>query len=159
PEAVSLAAPLLRNGFRHITALCYLRNEQEPSPSWLGTPSRLPLQTYEQADHELFHATLWRPYEETLDRPEAAGVGTLEHLLTEPRRLGPVSFPRFHRVRRARGLPDPVAGSGRRGRQGGPRRSRLSTAGGSSIMPFSNLLPERSRGSRSTAERMSPCSD
>ena len=82
PEETSLAAPLLRNGFRHVTALWYLRHERELPPSWLGTPSRLTLQTYEEADHDLFHATLWRTYEGTLDCPEVAGARTLEDVLT-----------------------------------------------------------------------------
>jgi len=82
PEEASLASPLLRNGFRHITALWYLRHERELSPSWLGTPSRLTLQTYEEADRDLFHTTLWRTYEGTLDCPEVAGMRTLEDVLT-----------------------------------------------------------------------------
>src|SRR5262249_9580943 len=82
PEEASLASPLLRNGFRHITALWYLRHERELSPSWLGTPSRLTLQTYEEADRDLFHTTLWRTYEGTLDCPEVAGARTLEDILT-----------------------------------------------------------------------------
>jgi ribosomal protein S18 acetylase RimI-like enzyme len=82
PEEVGLAAPLLRNGFQRITDLWYLRQERALQPFVLGSPSRLTLQTYDEADRDLFHATLWRTYEGTLDCPEVAGRRTLQDIVT-----------------------------------------------------------------------------
>src|SRR6266540_4955784 len=82
PDEVFLAAPLIRNDFRHVTALWYLRHEGEVPPDCLGTPSRLVFQSYDEADRDLFHDTLLRSYEGTLDCPEVAGLRTLDDILT-----------------------------------------------------------------------------
>jgi len=87
PEEAFLAAPLLRNGFRHVTALWYLRHDnlrscRKLSSLRLEAPARLVFQTYEEADRDLFHRTLLRTYEGTLDCPEVAGIRTLDEVLT-----------------------------------------------------------------------------
>jgi len=64
-----LAAPLERNGFRHITRLWYLRHNLELSADLLGTQERLTYTTYADGDRGLFERTLLRTYEQTLDVP------------------------------------------------------------------------------------------
>jgi mycothiol synthase len=82
PEEAFLAVPLVRNDFRHVTALWYLRHEREVPLDCLSMPSRLAFQSYDEADRDLFHDTLLRSYEGTLDCPEVAGLRTLDDILT-----------------------------------------------------------------------------
>jgi mycothiol synthase len=77
---VPLAAPLERNGFRHVTRLDYLRHRLEsvdsPEPA-----SRFSWRTYSQSDPQLFQQTLLRTYEGTQDCPELNGVRTVDEIL------------------------------------------------------------------------------
>jgi mycothiol synthase len=77
---VPLAAPLLRNGFVHVTRLEYLRHYLADD-AFLVPSAQLRLQTYAQADTHLFHQVLLRTYEGTQDCPELNGVRTLEEIL------------------------------------------------------------------------------
>lgn len=76
----ALAAPLERNGFRHVTELLYLGHNlhlsRDESP-----PAALTFQKYDADNHDLFHATLLRTYEGTLDCPELNGVRTVEEIV------------------------------------------------------------------------------
>ncbi len=82
PDEAFLAAPLLRNGFDHVTALWYLRHDRAPAVPHLGARPRLTFEPYDRADCGLFHATLLRTYEGTLDCPEVVGLRTLDEVLT-----------------------------------------------------------------------------
>src|SRR5262249_24981613 len=87
-----LAAPLLRNGFAHVTTLLYLHRTLDAL--WAEQPPRLSFHPYSDGDATLFAETLIRTYESTLDCPELNGVRTLEEVLAghvavgrgEPRR-------------------------------------------------------------------------
>jgi ribosomal protein S18 acetylase RimI-like enzyme len=85
---VPLAAPLERNGFRHITRLWYLRHDLELSADLLRTDERLTYATYAAGDRELFERTLLRTYEQTLDCPEVNGVRTVEEIIAGHRSQG-----------------------------------------------------------------------
>lgn len=79
PSEAWMAAPLERHGFQHITRLWYLRkrvNQDAHGPRPVG----LELQTYLQGP-ELFHQTLLRSYEGTLDCPELTGVRTIGEII------------------------------------------------------------------------------
>jgi mycothiol synthase len=87
-EEVPLAGPLLRNGFAHVTSLCYMQHDLSPPPTparggrlryvpYLGVPSP-----------GAFHDTLLRTYEGTLDCPEITGVRTVEEIITGHRAQG-----------------------------------------------------------------------
>jgi ribosomal protein S18 acetylase RimI-like enzyme len=80
PEEVSLAAPLQRNGFVHVTHLWYLRHDLNVPVRRLNTPVRLAFQSYD-ADPSAFHQTLFRTYEGSQDCPEVTGVRTLEEII------------------------------------------------------------------------------
>lgn len=82
PDEASLAAPLLRNGFDHVTALWYLRHDRAMAALHLGPPARLTFESYDRTDRDVFHATLLRTYEGTLDCPEVAGLRSLDEVLT-----------------------------------------------------------------------------
>jgi ribosomal protein S18 acetylase RimI-like enzyme len=81
PDEAFLSQPLLRNGFRHITSLWYLRHQGDLPLRFLGTPAGLAYQTYSTAERQLFHATLLRTYEGTLDCPEVTGLRTVEQVV------------------------------------------------------------------------------
>jgi mycothiol synthase len=78
PESVALAAPLLRNGFDHITSLHYLRHDLRTVPPPPALP--LDLRRFDE-DPVLFAATLERTYRGTLDCPELNGVRTADEAL------------------------------------------------------------------------------
>lgn len=88
PEEAPLAVPLLRNAFRHVTRLWYLRHDLVPGPA---PPARLRLrfETYQACNREAFHDTLLGSYEGTLDCPEVNGVRTLEEILEGHQAQGP----------------------------------------------------------------------
>lgn len=80
PTEVPLAAPLERAGFRHITALRYLRHDlDELEP--LDEEAGLEFATMEQVERAVFQDTLMRTYERTLDCPELTGVRSAEEVL------------------------------------------------------------------------------
>jgi GNAT superfamily N-acetyltransferase len=88
-EEAFLATPLLRNGFRHVTGLSYLRHELHLDPHLLATPVRLRFESYETSRPGEFHAALTASYEETLDCPEVNGVRTVEEVLAGHKAQGP----------------------------------------------------------------------
>jgi ribosomal protein S18 acetylase RimI-like enzyme len=79
PAEVPLAAPLERNGFRHVTRLDYLRHRLEGVV--LTEASQLSWQTYTRSDPQLFRQTLFRSYEGTQDCPELNGVRNMDEIL------------------------------------------------------------------------------
>lgn len=83
-----LAAPLERNGFAHVGQLWYLRHRLQLPSGVLAAEDRLTYQTYESADRDLFHRTLLRTYEATLDCPELNGVRGVEEVLAGHRAQG-----------------------------------------------------------------------
>jgi GNAT superfamily N-acetyltransferase len=77
PTEAWMAAPLQRHGFQHITRLWYLRKRvtsQGPQPVGLDCQPYL-------ANPNLFHETLLRSYEGTLDCPELTGVRTIGEII------------------------------------------------------------------------------
>jgi mycothiol synthase len=91
PAEVPLAAPLLRNGFRHVTALWYMRRELGAAAAGddlLPSQQDLHFQDYAHGDRALFPQTLLRTYEGTLDCPELNGVRDIEEILEGHRRQG-----------------------------------------------------------------------
>ncbi len=81
PEEASLAGPLERNGFVHITDLWYLRHYLDLSTAVLSASDRLRYQTYHQVDPGLFRETLAHTYDQTLDCPEVNGVRSLDEII------------------------------------------------------------------------------
>lgn len=73
PE-LSTAAPLFRAGYRHLTALCYLRHELELATDWLGRPERLNFTAYADVEPDQFAAVLAETYESSRDCPEVCGA-------------------------------------------------------------------------------------
>jgi ribosomal protein S18 acetylase RimI-like enzyme len=88
PHETDLAAPLLRQGFTHITALSYLRHDLDLPDSYLLAEDRLEYQVYQPANTDLFHQTLLRTYEGTLDCPEVNGVRSVEQIIEGHRAQG-----------------------------------------------------------------------
>ncbi len=82
------AAPLERNGFRHVTGLWYLRHDLDLPRDLLDQQDRLEYRPYPQCDPALFGHTLERTYEGTLDCPEVTGVRTLAEVLEGHRAQG-----------------------------------------------------------------------
>src|SRR6266542_1715497 len=75
PAETCSAAPLERNGFRHVTGLLYMRhllNARTKAALPEGPP--LSYRTYAEPDCADFHDALMRSYEDTLDCPELNGV-------------------------------------------------------------------------------------
>ena len=88
PDELPLAAPLLRNGFAHVTALWYMQHDLAAAP---GSPPRTRLRylPYSQlADPGPFHQTLLRTYQGTQDCPEITGVRTIEEIIVGHRAQG-----------------------------------------------------------------------
>jgi ribosomal protein S18 acetylase RimI-like enzyme len=88
PKEAHLAASLLRNGFDHITDLWYLRHNLDMPKHLLLESERLTYHTYANGNPELFHRTLVRTYEETLDCPEVNGVRDLDEIIAGHRAQG-----------------------------------------------------------------------
>ena len=80
-EEARFADALPRNGFAHVAALWFLRHDLSPLPRRTGAPVRLDYRTYDPADAGLFHRTLQRTYEGTLDCPELNGVRDVEEVV------------------------------------------------------------------------------
>lgn len=82
PEERHLARPLERNGFVHVTSLWYMRHDLCQLSSLSGDPGRLSFVPYKPETAALFHKTLLRTYEESLDCPEVNDVRTIEEIIT-----------------------------------------------------------------------------
>src|SRR5262249_53153200 len=82
PEEAHLASPLERNGYRHVTRLAYLRHNLNGPWNTFWPEQRLDYEAYHLlSDPGLFHETLLRTYDGTLDCPELNGVRTLDEVL------------------------------------------------------------------------------
>jgi mycothiol synthase len=79
PRDVPYIRPLVRRGFRPVTRLHYLQHLLASVPP--GSASRVRLITYAQENREVFHNTLLRTYEATLDCPELNGVRTIDEII------------------------------------------------------------------------------
>jgi ribosomal protein S18 acetylase RimI-like enzyme len=75
----SLGVTLERAGMHHITDLWYLRHDLSALPP--ARPPTLAYQTYTECDHDLFHETLQKTYEDTRDCPEVNGVRTIDEVI------------------------------------------------------------------------------
>jgi ribosomal protein S18 acetylase RimI-like enzyme len=88
PDDVALASPLLRTGFTRITTLSYLRrnihHQEDFSPA-----RRLRFAPYNPDNTKVFHETLVRTYQHTLDCPEVNGVRTVEEVIEGHQAQGP----------------------------------------------------------------------
>jgi ribosomal protein S18 acetylase RimI-like enzyme len=83
-----LAGALERNGLVHVTALWYMRRGLDLPAAYLRAPPRLTYRGYDSGDRGVFHQTLLRTYEGSLDCPELNGVRTLEEILEGHRAQG-----------------------------------------------------------------------
>jgi ribosomal protein S18 acetylase RimI-like enzyme len=83
-----LATSLERNAFVCITTLWYMRHNLEVPVGCLDTPARLHFQAYDPDNPGLFHRTLERTYENTLDCPEINGLRTIEEVIQGHRSQG-----------------------------------------------------------------------
>lgn len=81
PEETAAARPLVDHGFRHVTALWYLRHYLDIAAAVLGAPDTLDLSTYATTDPSLFRCVLAQTYEGTQDFPELNGVRTPDEVL------------------------------------------------------------------------------
>jgi ribosomal protein S18 acetylase RimI-like enzyme len=91
PADAPRASSLLRNGFRHVTSLWYLRHDLEREDTWkdrFSAQNDLLFRSYARADRKLFHETLLRTYEGTLDCPELNGVRDIDEVLAGHRAQG-----------------------------------------------------------------------
>jgi ribosomal protein S18 acetylase RimI-like enzyme len=79
-DEAHLAVPLERNGFRHITTLWYMRHDADAPLVGSGIPEKLTYRPYASVP-DLFHQTLLRTYEGTLDCPEVNGVRTIAEII------------------------------------------------------------------------------
>jgi ribosomal protein S18 acetylase RimI-like enzyme len=82
PDEVHLAAPLLRNGFQHVTGLWYLGHDREMSLDRLGEEPRLSFESFDRTDHDVFRETMARSFEGSLDCPEVTGARSIEEVMT-----------------------------------------------------------------------------
>ncbi len=80
PSERSLAEPLLRNGFRRITQLRYLRHCLTPAPEPSPPGGPLTFAPYSTAA-EQFRQTVTRTYEDSKDVPEINGIRTIDEIL------------------------------------------------------------------------------
>src|SRR5262249_40154028 len=87
-EEVGLGEPLLRNGFAHVTSLCYMQHDLSSSAT-AGKGGRLCYVPYsELPGPATFNATLLRSYEGSQDCPEITGVRTADEIGEAPRAQG-----------------------------------------------------------------------
>lgn len=84
PEEVPTAGPLLRAGFAQVTKLWYFRHRLTN----VSPVNSLVFQPYRDAGPEVFHRTLARTYDGTLDFPEMNGARTVEEVLHGHRAAG-----------------------------------------------------------------------
>ncbi len=83
-----LAGPLLRNGFRHVTGLWYLRHDLVLTPEQLAAPDRLRFESCAGADPLVFRQTMVRTFEGSLDCPEVTDARPIDDVLTGFRAQG-----------------------------------------------------------------------
>src|SRR5262249_19553918 len=76
PQEHSLAAPLERNGFIHVTDLCYMRCSAGGRISACEAGKYLRYQSYSNCSEQLFQEILLQSYEDSLDCPELTGLRT-----------------------------------------------------------------------------------
>jgi len=81
PQERALAAPLERNGFRHITNLYYMRFQLDRLSKRLDSGQRLKYQPYSSCSQQLFQETLLQTYENSLDCPELGSLRTPMEIL------------------------------------------------------------------------------
>jgi mycothiol synthase len=81
PSERSLAAPLERVGFRHITSLQYLRHDLDNVAAPLQLPPHTSVECYTDTNAAVFHETLLRTYQHTQDCPELNGVRTIDEII------------------------------------------------------------------------------
>jgi mycothiol synthase len=83
PEENHLAAPLVRNGFTHITSLWYLRHRLHLDAAFQTSEvvGSLTYRAYPTVPPNVFEQTLGRTYVGTLDCPEVNDVRTLEEVM------------------------------------------------------------------------------
>src|SRR5262245_13422649 len=99
-DEAQLAAPLVRNGFPHITTLCYLRLDLHgATPAGDG---RLTFQPY-SADPRLFQRTLLESYEGSEDCPELTGARTIDEIIEGHRAQGSTGDERWWLARAGAG--------------------------------------------------------
>jgi ribosomal protein S18 acetylase RimI-like enzyme len=79
---------LERNGFKHITGLCYMHHLLDFSPHAFDEPERLVYHTYDTCDRRVFEDTLVRTYVGSLDCPEVTGLRNGEEIITGHRAQG-----------------------------------------------------------------------
>lgn len=85
PVDMHLSPPLLRNGFQHVTTLCYLRRDiSQVAPE---ATTVLTFQPY-PADPARFHDILLQTYEGTDDCPELSGVRNIDEIIEGHRAQG-----------------------------------------------------------------------
>ena len=81
PDEKHLGACLVRNGFAHVTRLCYFRHYLDLPIKLLLAKEQLTFQSYRRADKKLFCDVLARTYEGTLDCPEVNGVRSIDEVI------------------------------------------------------------------------------
>jgi len=79
-EEAPMAAPLLRHGFAHVTALWYMRHHLDLPATLFTARERLTFVPYPR-DPPRFHDTLLRTYDGTEDCPEVSGVRTIDEII------------------------------------------------------------------------------
>jgi mycothiol synthase len=79
PADMPALGPLLQRGFQPITRLHYLEHALDSLPA--PRAQRLRYNTYSPANRDLFHHTLLRTYQGSLDCPELNGVRTIDEII------------------------------------------------------------------------------
>jgi ribosomal protein S18 acetylase RimI-like enzyme len=88
-QEVALGAPLCRNGFAHVTALCYMQYDLARLADSFAPGRRLCCVPYSQLTNPAaFHETLLLSYEGTEDCPEISGTRTVEEIIEGHRAQG-----------------------------------------------------------------------
>jgi len=81
PEENALAGPLLRNGFRRLTRLEYLRRGLTDFPQPPAPSARFTFQPYHTEVQGIFQQTLLRSYEGSLDCPELNEARSIDEII------------------------------------------------------------------------------
>jgi ribosomal protein S18 acetylase RimI-like enzyme len=101
PDEAPLAGSLLRNGFNQVTSLSYLCHDRFLCEETIADPKPLCFEPYDPAHPALFHETLVRSYQHTLDCPEVNGVRTIEEVIAGHQAQAGGDTSRWWLVRRA----------------------------------------------------------
>lgn len=89
PDEADLAPPLERNGVPFVTRLLYLHHAlDEPPPENPAHAPAMECVAYDDAGASIFHETLLRSYEGSLDCPELEGARSAEEILDGHRAHG-----------------------------------------------------------------------